>query len=584
MIAASASILVLSVLTDDVQHGNVAHITLFLLVTAAADAMVLHLHHGRSKEFISLLEGAICMNILLFPGPLALGITLAGSLISNLLHRRHPIKIFFNLSQYGVGTVAAVALFTLVSSDQDLGWRMILGLVVGMAAFGIVNSTAVAGLVAILERRSFRRILSEGRLISMLTVLGNTALGILAGVMWMSEPGLTILFVAPAAILQLAYRGVVKTSELLETVRSERDRLNRIIVGASDGIALVDADGKVDVWSPAMARLTGISEDEARGAELSSVLVGAAADGDATNLVSVLDEPSRQEPIRTVQMVISQREGGTRVVRVRHTILFDADGDCVGDAMIVHDITREHESDRLKDDFLARVSHELRTPLTPIKGYAQTLLRRGDAVPKDLHDEALTSIVERVDHMQGLIEDLLLVSRIVAGRASLADQIRPQAVDLAEVCRSAIVSFAVTEPSRQIGLGVDEPVPTITADPARIEQIITNLLSNACKYSEDGLPVNVLLRHEGDRVAVDIVDRGRGIATEHLDKVFERFFRTEGPLTMSTGGAGLGLHISQELARAMGGDLAVRSTLGRGSTFTLHLPVEAAFLRTRLHL
>lgn len=576
MSAASASILVLAAHSESNHHVDVSHVALFLLVTAAADALVLHLHHGRSTEFLSLLEGAICMTILLFPPLVALGTTLGGALVSNLLHRRHPLKIFFNLSQYAVATVAAIALSRLLSTGPGFGWRSLLGLAVGMMVFGIINSVSVAGLVSILERRPFKKMLLEGRLISTLTVLGNTALGILAGVMWVSEPGLTVLFIGPAAILHLAYRGVVRTSELLETVESERDRLNRIIVGASDGITLIDAEGRIDVWSPAMTTLTGVSEGEARGSLVSSVLVGTGTDGDPVDLVSLLDQPV--DPAGTVEMILSQRDGGTRVVRIRHSVLFGADGDCTGDAMIVHDVTREYETDRLKDDFLARVSHELRTPLTPIKGYAQTLLRRGEAASTDLRNQALTSIVERVDHMQALIEDLLLVSRIVAGHARLEDQIRAQTVDLAELCRTSLGSFRMAEPARQLDLEVVGTVPKVTADPARVDQILTNLVSNACKYSATATPVKIVLRNEGDLVALDVIDHGHGISPDQLHKVFERFFRSEDPLTMTTGGAGLGLYISQELALAMRGDLAVSSAPGHGSTFTLRVPVDTSFL------
>lgn len=574
MIAASASILVIIGFAKSHRPIPVTELVLFLGITTAADALVLHLHHGRSKEFVSLLETAICMNILLFPPPIAFAITLCGSLVSNVLHRRHPVKILFNLSQYAVATAIAVGVFELLSAERDHGWRMVLALIAAMASFGIVNSVAIAGLVAIWEQRNFKETLFDTRLISTLTVLGNTALGILAAAMWRSEPGLTVLFLAPAAILHLAYRGVVKTNELLEAVESERAQLDRIVVGASDGIALVDAGGTIDVWNPAMTALTGIDEREACGAPLSSVLVGTTMDGNPIDLLAAMAEATPEERTSTTEMMIARRGGDMRVVKIRHTVLFDPNGNCAGDAMMVHDITREHENERLKDDFLARVSHELRTPLTPIKGYAQMLLRRSGKVPEELRNEALTSIAERVDHMEALVDDLLLVSRIVAGRASLTDQIRPQSVDVTELCSNEIRSFATAEPEREISLEIMKPIPTIVADPARIHQILRNLLSNACKYAEDGSPVKVLVRRDGGFVAVEVVDRGRGISSDQLNKVFERFFRSDDPLTMTTGGAGLGLHISQELARAMHGDVTVESTLGQGSTFTLRLPVE----------
>lgn len=574
--AAVVSTALLVTLSSGRPRVEPAEVVLFLIVTVAADALVLRLDHGRSTEFISLLEAAICLNIVLFPAPVALGVTIGGSLLSHLLHRQHPIKTIFNLAQYAVGTVVAIALFHLIVADAGIGLRMAFALTLGMSSFGIINSLALSGLVSLLEERSFRRTLEDGWALSMITLLGNTAVGILAAVVWLTHPALTMLFVAPAVTLHLAYRGVVQTRALLEAVEAERDRANRIIIGASDGIVLMDPDGNVDVWSPATAALTGVNAEEAVHSPITSVLAGTDGDGRPIDLLSPMQEATVGEPTRTVEMTLAHRDGGTKVVELRHSVLFDAKGKCAGDAVIIHDITLERESERLKDDFLARVSHELRTPLTPIKGYAQALLRQGDAVPNDTRTGILSTIVERVDHMHALIEDLLLVSRIVAGRASLRDQIRPEPVDIGEVCERVLRSFGIVEPHRELILNVSEDGLVSIADPARVEQIVTNLVSNACKYSEDTAPVILELRNEDGWIAVDVVDRGRGISPHDVDRVFERFFRTDDPLTMTTGGVGLGLHIARELTQAMGGTLTVKSAPGQGSTFTLRLPAKQA--------
>lgn len=571
--AAAASILLLGSTSVGGLRVEPAEVLLFLFVTAAADSVVLRLHRGEATEFISLLEAAICINIVLFPPVTALAVTVAGSALSHVAHRQHPVKAVFNLAQYAVGTALAIGVFHLIGGGGEIGIRTAAGLMAGIVAFGIVNSVALSGLVSLLEERPFRQTLEDGWLLSALTVLGNASVGILAAIVWLSNPELTVLFLAPAATLHLAYRGVVRTRELLEEVVSERDRLDRIVGGASDGIALIDADGKVGVWSPAMTALTGVAVEDANGCPVDAVFSGADLDGNPVDVLEPMRTATPAEPVTTTEMFLSHRAGDTRVVRVRHTVLFDNAGRATGDAVLVHDITREHESDKLKDDFLARVSHELRTPLTPIKGYAQTLLRRGDAIPKEMHDEVLGSIVGRADHMQKLIDDLLLVSRIVTGRASLADQIQPSAVDLRELCEGLISSFEVSESQRGFSLEVSGAVPLSHADPARVEQIVTNLISNACKYSDKGSPVKITIRGDQDHAFVDVTDQGRGISPHYIERVFERFFRVEDPLTMTTGGVGLGLHISQQLAHAMDGELTVQSSLDEGSTFTLRLPL-----------
>ena len=115
----------------------------------------------------------------------------------------------------------------------------------------------------------------------------------------------------------------------------------------------------------------------------------------------------------------------------------------------------------------------------------------------------------------------------------------------------------------------------VEADPMRLTQILSNLLSNAHKYSPADRPVLLRLHRDGDRVLASVVDRGRGIPREELDRVFDKFHRVEDPMTMTTGGTGLGLFIARELARAMKGDIEVTSVLHQGSTFSLHLPVAA---------
>lgn len=568
--AAAAAVLLLVALSARDPRLLPAEVALFFLVTAAADAAVLRLHHGESTEYVSLLEAAVCINIVVFPPEVALAVTLGGSAISHVLLRQHPVKAAFNLAQYAVAAVSAIVLFQLVAGDAAIGVRTVIGVMVGMASFGLLNSAALAGLVSILDERDYNDTLKEGFGLSMITVLGNTAVGVLAAVMWVTHPELTPLFLAPAAILHLAYGGVVRTRELLEEVVSERNRLNRIIVGSSDGIALIESDGTVGVWSPALARLTGIEADAAAGRPVEELFAATDLDERPVDLLEPMRTATPEEPTSTAELLLRHKEGDNRVVRVRHTVLFDAGGRPTGDAVLIHDITQEHEADKLKDDFLARVSHELRTPLTPIKGYAQSLLRRGDAIPKAARDKAVTSILERTDHMQALIDDLLLVSRIIGGRATLDDQIQARDVDVREVCERVLQSFA-DEP-REFSLEARDKTSLAFADPARVTQIVTNLVSNACKYSDPGRPVDLVVRGDDQHVAVDVVDRGRGISPHHIDKVFDRFFRVEDPLTMTTGGVGLGLHISRELAHAMKGELTVTSTLGEGSTFTLSLP------------
>jgi signal transduction histidine kinase len=275
-------------------------------------------------------------------------------------------------------------------------------------------------------------------------------------------------------------------------------------------------------------------------------------------------------PRRDVEMAIVRPDGEERWVRCSHAGLFD-DGRLVRDVVIVHDVTRQREVERLKADFIATVSHELRTPVTPIKGYADLLRRRGDMMSAEKRNECLDIISDRVNHLARLVEDLLLASRISSPREQTHD-VTLDVGDLVALTRRAAGDFDAAEAARMHLVLPEAPV-VVSCDPMRTVQVIGNLISNALKYSPPNTQVDVAVTSYDGRARVTVTDRGRGIPADQLEKVFDKFHRVEDPLTMTTSGTGLGLYIARSLARAMDGDVVVRSVLGSGSTFVLVLPL-----------
>jgi signal transduction histidine kinase len=251
-------------------------------------------------------------------------------------------------------------------------------------------------------------------------------------------------------------------------------------------------------------------------------------------------------------------------------------GVLVRDVVIVHDVTRERQVERLKADFIATVSHELRTPVTPIKGYADLLRRRGDAMTPERRNECLDVISDRCDHLVRLVEDLLLASRISATDGSAAAQVSLGTGDLTALVRRASGDFGADGGRLRLALPA-EPVG-VRCDPVRVIQVLTNLLGNALKYSAAGTPVDVQLTVSDELAQVEVTDVGRGIPADQLEQVFEKFHRVEDPMRMTTGGTGLGLYIARQLAGAMDGRLTCASTLGVGSTFTFSLKLSSAAL------
>jgi signal transduction histidine kinase len=240
--------------------------------------------------------------------------------------------------------------------------------------------------------------------------------------------------------------------------------------------------------------------------------------------------------------------------------------------VIVHDVTRIRQTERAKADFVATVSHELRTPITPIKGYVELLQARGSSMPEDKRQDMLGIIAERADHLARLVEDLLLASRISSADRAAVPGLRRELVDLVVAARRAATDWLRRADCRLELELPDEPLQ-VDADPLRLVQVLANLLSNAHKYSPADQPVRLRVWQDGGWAKAAVIDQGRGIPREELDRIFDKFHRVEDPMTMTTGGTGLGLYIARELARAMGGDIEAASALRHGSTFTARLPV-----------
>jgi PAS domain S-box-containing protein len=370
------------------------------------------------------------------------------------------------------------------------------------------------------------------------------------------------LFAPLADALAVALRGAEHLDRLVE----ETGKLQAIVEQSAEGIVMVSGDGIVQTWNGAFAELTGISGTEAAGRRLTELLD-----------VPDPDERSRvmpatpQRPKIPIELTLRRRDGEPRRLRLAHSAEF-AGSDLVRDVIVVTDLTREHRAERLKSDFIATVSHELRTPLTPILGYVKLLRTAADRMTPQKRAQALELIADRAQHLSRMVEDLLLASRIGEGQEGPTLPMVTGRHDLVTIVRQVVADLDIDRIVTDLPAG---PVP-IHCDPDRCVQIVTNLVGNALKYSASTEEVRICLRLLESQVHLDVVDRGRGIPADQLQRVFDKFHRVENPMTMSTSGTGLGLFIARRLARAMGGDITVDSTLNAGSTFTLTLPAPAS--------
>jgi signal transduction histidine kinase len=230
--------------------------------------------------------------------------------------------------------------------------------------------------------------------------------------------------------------------------------------------------------------------------------------------------------------------------------------------------------DSLQDDFIATITHELLTPLGFIKGYATTLLRDDIQWDQQTRREFLTIIDEEADRLRELIDNLMDSSRLQSGTLSMSFQ--PLRLDT--LLKDIALRAQTRNANLDIELLIDSPGLQISADPTRLAQVFENIISNAMKYAP-GSPLTLHLERVGDQACISLQDYGPGIPKELLGKIFQRFYRVPNHNT-SIRGTGLGLFICRQIIQAHNGEIVADSELGKGSTFSIYLPLEDHFMKT----
>ncbi len=254
-------------------------------------------------------------------------------------------------------------------------------------------------------------------------------------------------------------------------------------------------------------------------------------------------------------------------ISVRTDPIHDAEGNLAGIVHAVSDISERKEIERMKSDFVATVSHELRTPLTSLRGFVELMLKR--EYPPEKRREFLEVILRESQRLTDLVNDVLDLQRIESGQQVF----RFEPVSLAEVVQHTADVFAGVGEAHPIAVEIPPDVPLVFADPELVHQVISNLVSNALKYSPAGRVVCIGARAEPGQVLVWVRDEGIGIPPDALSKIFSRFYRVHDTATRNIGGSGLGLALVKEIVEAHGGKVWAESRLHQGSTFYFTLKV-----------
>lgn len=362
-----------------------------------------------------------------------------------------------------------------------------------------------------------------------------------------------------------------RTRELSEALTREliqAGKTQAILEGIADGVLVLDTEGKVAAANPALTLLLGIPAQQLLGQEARMLAYHEEiARDDRPHLQNILENPERGAPARRIRW-------GKKTISINAAPVISGLGETVGTVAVFRDFTREAEIEQMKNNFVAMVSHELRTPLNAVLAYAEMLR---DAVFGSLNEKqfgAASRIYVNSQRLLNIVNDLLDQAQIEAGRL----KIQPaefQIADLIENLR-AVMEKPAQDKGLELITEVSPEVPkTIFGDFHRIQQVLVNLVNNAVKFTVAGHILVRVYRPDVNTWAIAVSDTGPGIPLGEQAYVFEPFRQVESITTREHGGIGLGLSIVKRLATLMGGDIMLESAVGKGSTFTLILPLQS---------
>jgi PAS domain S-box-containing protein len=364
----------------------------------------------------------------------------------------------------------------------------------------------------------------------------------------------------------------IELTRLLKLTIESQARVRAVMDATSEGILLIGRDGVMAYHNRRFLDLFGFEAEQIDGRHLASL------EGPINRIFDEPDEFRRsilraaRRPGEDTRFLTKQHYPQVRDLEVNTAPVTDREGRDLGRLHAFRDVTRERELDRMKDEFVSLVSHELRTPLTSIKGYVDLLIDGDAGEVTEEQKEFLDIVKNNSDRLVLLVNDLLDVSRIEAGRVNL----RLQPVDLAGSIHEVATSLRPLMEQKRQSLKLELPadLPQVRADRDRVAQIVTNLLSNAHKYTLEGGAVTVRAQAREDRVQVEVSDTGVGMTADERDKLFTKFFRAQNPATQNVSGTGLGLNIVKSLVEKQGGRIWVTSEPMKGSTFIFTIPTD----------
>lgn len=351
-----------------------------------------------------------------------------------------------------------------------------------------------------------------------------------------------------------------RLKSMLSEITSEKKKLEAILNYMTDGIIAYNRSGDAILINPATKKLMGNKVSQVLSFD--KFMKDLSID---LTMEQIINENTVCEPLQKIEYI-------ERFFKMQFAVFTNEKDQLDGIIMVIQDITEEHRLDNMRKEFVANVSHELRTPLTSVKSYTETLLD-GAVQDKEITEQFLSVINGETDRMTRLVKDLLTLSQHDGGIVLNLDDV--SILDLLESCIDRVKREAKLK-NQEIRLKTKQGVPIVKADRYRIDQLLINIIGNAIKYTPENGRIIIQIYCEKEFVIISVEDNGMGIPPEDISRIFERFYRVDKARSRQLGGTGLGLAISKEIAILHGGDISVKSKLGKGTQIHVKLPIGKA--------
>jgi PAS domain S-box-containing protein len=356
--------------------------------------------------------------------------------------------------------------------------------------------------------------------------------------------------------------------------QGRHSRLEAVLNSVPDGVATTDADGRLTYTNLPMAVLLGLTES-VKGGDGASEAAAAFMTAQLQSRWHLQETDPLLATENTDRAVVTEltceENGQRRIARVaRHPICTDENGCAESHVWSIRDVTQQKLAEEMRDQFVDTATHELRTPLANIKAYAETLAL-ADVIDVEQQKQFLNTINSEATRLARFVDDLLSVSSMELGSLSLNKQV----TDLRRMLNDVIAKVRpqIDEKRMAFEVALPEKMPEPELDKDKIATVLVNLLGNAVKYTPESGRVVFRVNITDHQIEISVQDTGVGIAADELEKVFEKFYRSNDPRVQEQTGTGLGLALSQEVVRLHGGKITVESEINKGSTFTMTLPL-----------